>query len=120
MIDGLFLPVINVDACPSEEDLVQLLSGEEVVPIGLHVRECIRCQRLLDRLSDDETLRPPGQGSDRSAWDWGDTPDLSAMLDTIRERELSRFWGEQPPGHPFNRCLRPIAHGRFDRQSGPL
>ena len=69
MIDGLFLPVINVDACPSEEDLVQLLSGEEVVPIGLHVRKCIRCQRLLDRLSDDETCRRPAR-VDRSAWDW--------------------------------------------------
>ena len=51
-------PVINVDTCPSDEELERFLAGDDFGAVGLHLRECPRCQESLDRLSDDDDLRP--------------------------------------------------------------
>ena len=94
-----------MDTCPSDDDLAQFLSKEDSPSIGLHIRECVRCQQVLDRLSDDETLRLPTSMSDQSGWDWGDRLDLSPLLETIREHQPTGSWGEHPP----NAAARSIA-----------
>ena len=86
-----------MDTCPSDDDLAQFLSKEDSPSIGLHIRECVRCQQVLDRLIDDETLRLPTSMSDQSGWDWGDRLDLTPLLETIREHQPTGSWGEHPP-----------------------
>ena len=96
-----------MDTCPSDDELSLFLSGEEATAIGIgpHVRNCGRCQQVLERLSDDEALRPAAFAAARSAWDWGDTTDLAPIVEALRDQDRSRSRGGLSAGAPD----RPIA-----------
>jgi eukaryotic-like serine/threonine-protein kinase len=80
--------VIDVDPCPSDEQLNLFLSGKDAGAVGLHLRECASCQQTLDRLSDDDALRPAIALLDRAAWDWGDTAELSPIVEALCNEAL--------------------------------
>ena len=80
--------VIDVDVCPTDEQLNLFLSGDDAGAIGLHLRECARCQEALNRLSDDGALRRRTALSGGSTWDWGDPSELSPIVEALRKQVL--------------------------------
>lgn len=90
--------MIIVDTCPSDDDLNAFLSGDDDPAIGLHVRRCARCQQVLDRLSDDDALRPEAILRRQAGWDWGDPDELLPVFEAIRGRASSRSRDEPWPG----------------------
>ena len=102
-------PVIDVDACPSDEQLNLFLSGNDDRELALHVRECTRCQESLERLSDDGSLRPTVPQSGGSEWDWGNPDELSSILEALRNQRGSDRGGGQPKNGTDGPILRDLA-----------
>jgi tetratricopeptide (TPR) repeat protein len=94
-----------VDTCPSEDELTLFLSGEDADAIALHIRQCGRCQQVLERLSDDEALRSASFASGQVAWNWGDPTELSPIVEALRGQDPSRSRGDLAA----NLLQRPVA-----------
>ena len=75
--------MINVDTCPSDDELERFLGGEDFPSIATHFRECARCQHALDCLSEFEGLRKPFSLSEQSQWDWGNRPLLANIIERV-------------------------------------
>jgi tetratricopeptide (TPR) repeat protein/tRNA A-37 threonylcarbamoyl transferase component Bud32 len=90
--------------CPSDETLAQFLAGaapeECAALVREHVRACVRCQGLLDRLSDDAQLRSWVPRARGAAIPGGDGPALEQVLRQLGVASTNHLASNTPSPGP--------------------
>ena len=104
-----------MDPCPSDEDLDAFLSGDAAGAVGVHLRECRRCQRAAGRLILIRDDRIDSRWLDARGWDWRLDPGMTSVIESLRDAS------------PFDRAtdasdvagLGPVPDGRMPGRLGP-
>ncbi len=86
--------------CPSEDDLERFSAGEPSTAVELHLRACERCRSVVDRISNEDTLRDWAASLAASRRDEGEDVALSAIVEALCIGGSMAEWegGTRPAG----------------------
>lgn len=90
---------VVMEKCPGTQQLLQWLNGQMDEPdssqLAIHVADCDDCKAQLDRLTDSETLKPPGGKHKLDEATFTDEPHFKSLQKALPQR-IGKLRSVQP------------------------